>query len=152
MTTYKQTIKEKSRRSIWEHAVSSLTTNRSDSRILDKAYLKNLAGYVERNSGWSINLLEFQNYLQFLDVVYGKKTPEELKVAFHCGPEPENDVEVLLSLGVRLENMFAFEKEKNEFGKAVSSLRGKYPQLKIFNGTRIRGTGNNYGSRLMVHG
>lgn len=135
METYKQSVKDKSRRSIWTHAVESLTSNRSESRMLGGAYLTNLSNYVENKSGWRINPSEFSNYLKFVDSTYGQKTPDLLKVAFFCGPEPENDVEVLLSLGVRLENMFAFERERAEFIKAVSALRGKYPQLKIYNGT-----------------
>lgn len=135
MTTYKQTTKDHSRRSIWEHAVKSLTTNRVDSRIIDTSYLRKLADYVESQSGWMLNMLELSDYVDFIDITYGKKHPNAIKVAFFCGPEPENDVEVLLSLGVRLENMYAFERDKNEFAKAVSALRGKYPQLKIYNGT-----------------
>lgn len=134
METYKQSVKDKSRKGIWTHAIESLTSMRSESRILGKTYLTNLSNYVKTKSGWKINPKEFSNYLQFIDSAYGQKTPELLKVAFFCGPEPENDVEVLLSLGVRLENMFAFEKEEEEFAQAVMALRGKYPQLKIYNG------------------
>lgn len=134
METYKQSVKDKSRRSIWTHAVESLTSKRSDARMLDNAYLNKLSRYVESKSGWLMDSLEESNYQQFVDLSYGQKAPEQLKVAFFCGPEPENDVEVLLSLGVRLENMFAFEKKEEEFEKAVIALRGKYPQLKIFNG------------------
>lgn len=134
-TTYKQSVKDKSRKSIWTHAVESLTSRRDSSRMLDKAYLLNLLGYVECKIGGILDSVDWLNYLLFLDNTYGQKTPDLLKVAFFCGPEPENDVEVLLELGVRLENMFAFERDKKEFKRAVSALRGKYPQLKIYNGT-----------------
>lgn len=134
-TTYKQTIKYKSRKTIWKHAVESLTSKRKESHMLDNAYLNKLSDYVESKSGWMLDSYELINYLQFVDISYGKKTPDLLKVAFFCGPEPENDVEELLSLGVRLENMYAFERDKDEFRKAVTALRGKFPQLKIYNGT-----------------
>lgn len=93
-----------------------------------------LSGFVEAKIGREIDPAVLQDFFSFLDLSYGKKNANELKVAFFCGPEPENDVEVLLSLGVRLENMFAFELENIEFNQAVGALRGKYPQLKIFNG------------------
>lgn len=134
VTTYKQPIKEKSRKAIWQHAVESLTANRSESRILNAEYLNKLNGFVEGKAGQIIDPFEWLNYLKYTDITYGEKKAEELKVAFFCGPEPENDVEVLLSLGVRLENMYAFELDKGEFTRAVTALRGKYPQMKLYHG------------------
>lgn len=132
--TYKQEVKEKSRRGIWTHAVKSLTENRDENRIFNKDYMKKLLAYVEEHSQSEVDPSKVMSFDSYADLVYGKKEPSELKVAFFCGPEPENDVEILLSLGVRLENMFAFECEKANFQQAVGALHGKYPQLKIFNG------------------
>lgn len=132
--TYKQTVKDKSRRCIWEHAVASLTSKRSESRVLDKTYLNKLSRFIESISERRIDPLVELSYHQYVDVSYGQKAPEQLKIAFFCGPEPENDVEALLSLGLKLENMFAFEKKEENFEQAVTALRGKYPQLKIYNG------------------
>lgn len=132
--TYKQDIKDKSRRCIWKHAVQTLTTNRVQSRMLDSVYLTKLHDFVENKIGGRIDPELWKSYLHFLDISYGEKKAEQLKVAFFCGPEPENDVEVLLSLGVRLENMFAFELDKGEFSRAVNALRGKYPQMKLYHG------------------
>ena len=132
--TYKQEIKDKSRTQIWQHAVESLTKKRDETRILNKTYLAKLSAYVENKSGRIIDPIELYNYNRYLDISYGQRGPDELKVAFFCGPEPENDVQVLLSLGVRLENMYAFEQGKDEFKQAVEALRGKYPQLKIYHG------------------
>lgn len=134
MATYKQSVKDKSRNQIWQHAVESLTTRRDEVRMLNYGYLSKLTDYVENKAKRIITPLNLANYYRFLDITYGKKSAEQLKVAFFCGPEPENDVEVLLKLGVRLENMYAFELGKVEFSQAVIALRGKYPQLKIYNG------------------
>ena len=127
VATYKQSVKEKSRRSIWEHAVATLTSKRKEARMLDAVYLTKLAEFVEKKSGWMIDPFLWSDYLHFVDLSYGPKSAEELKVAFFCGPEPENDVEVLLSLGVRLENMYAFELGKDEFKQAVSASLRKHP-------------------------
>lgn len=57
-----------------------------------------------------------------------------MKVAFFCGPEPENDVDHLIRLGIRIENIYAFEGNSKLFTKAIKSLNETYPTLKIFNG------------------
>lgn len=132
--TYKQAVKDKSRNLIWQQAVESLTTKRDNARMLNSDYLAKLTSYVQKKAGRIIDPFDLLNYQRFIDVTYGQRRAEELKVAFLCGPEPENDVEVLLSLGVRLENMYAFELGKEEFQQAVAALRGKYPQLKIYHG------------------
>ena len=134
MKTYKQEVKDKSRTLIWQHAVESLTKKRDETRVLNTDYLSQLTDFVEKKSVRIIDPLDLSSYHRFLDITYGQRSAEELKVAFFCGPEPENDVNVLLSLGIRLENMYAFEQGKNEFKQAVEALRGKYPQLKIYHG------------------
>ena len=140
MTTYKNKIKELSRELIWSHAVESLTTSREASRVLNKNYLKKLWRYA-----FDDNILKykvksdcndryFHDWLSFSDIVYGHKKAEEIKVAFFCGPEPENDVNHLLELGVRIENIYAFESDKDTFKDATESLKENHPTLKIYNG------------------
>ena len=92
---------------------------------------ENLIKYGYANTGNRHVLTDWQGYS---DSIYNKKNAGDLSVAFFCGPEPENDVNHLLSLGVRIENIYAFEYDKNTFCNAVQSLRGTYPNLKIFNG------------------
>jgi len=133
--TYKQEVKDKSRREIWSHAVSSLTSKRNESRILNRAYLTKLEGFVEHTLGRELDKEKTSAFYDYVDRTYGSKSPDDLKVAFFCGPEPENDVEVLLSLGVKSENMHAFECANVDFKQAVHALHGKYPQVKIYNGT-----------------
>lgn len=140
MVSYKQTIKEKSRWLVWKHAIDSLTCNRSDNRILNTTYMDHQWEYVKSrvnefiNDEYAFNESCFTNWKSFSDIVYGKRDPKDLKVAFFCGPEPENDVRVLLHLGVRIENIYAFENDKKIFKTAVNSLHATYPLLKIFNG------------------
>ena len=117
--TYKQEVKAKSRREIWSHAVSSLTSKRNESRILNRVYLTKLEGFVEHTLGRELDKEKTSAFYDYVDRTYGSKSPDELKVAFFCGPEPENDVEVLLSLGVKSENMHAFECANVDFKQAV---------------------------------
>ena len=139
--TYKQDIKEKTRELLWNHAVRSLTQGRMDSRVLNPLYLDNLWDFVKKNFDKSgcydpsdLDDLRYEDWKRYGETVYGTKRPEELKVAFFCGPEPENDVNHLVRLGVRIENMYAFEYDKDCFKAAVDSLHFTYPNLKIFRG------------------
>lgn len=141
METYKQGAKEKGRVLLWEHAIQSLTQRRSEVRVLTPGYLDNLWRFVKDTfdkSGYldprELDDNEYEDWKRFGDIEYGTKKPEELKVAFFCGPEPENDVIHLIRLGVRIENIYAFESDKNCFRNAVDSLHGTFPNLKIFRG------------------
>jgi len=140
MVTYKDKIKDETRFLVWDHAVESLTAKREYSRILDKSYVNNLWHYCFQDNiikyGFAQSYKEkyLQDWLSFSDISYSTKTPQELKVAFFCGPEPENDVNHLIRLGVRIENIYAFEGNSKLFAEAIKSLNKTYPTLKIFNG------------------
>lgn len=139
MVTYKQDIKEKSREILWDHAVRSLTQGRVGSRVLNPDYLDKLWGFVksrfdESTYGGSAVLddVVYEDWKRFGEILYGVKRPEELKVAFLCGPETENNVNHLVRLGVRIENIYAFENDKTNFKEAVDSLHSSIPNLKIY--------------------
>lgn len=138
--TYKQEIKERSRKNIWEHSIFSLTYNRSLNRILNPNYIYKLWDYAfEENIfkykyAHSCDNSVLSDWLSFSDITYRNKNANELKVAFFCGAEPENDIMHLLNLGIRIENIYAFEYEKKIFKSAVESLKNTYPNLKIYNG------------------
>lgn len=150
MSIYKNEIKELSRELIWNHAIDSLTTCRESSRILNKVYLKKLWKYaideniIKYGVKSNCNDRYFLDWLSFSDIVYGHKRAEEIKIAFFCGPEPENDVNHLLTLGVRIENIYAFESDKTVFKSAIDSLRENYPTLKIYNGKIENFTRSNF--------
>lgn len=141
MNTYKQDVKEKSRELLWNHAVRSLTQGRVDSRVLHPAYLDNIWDFVKErfanhpyHDERDLDDDKYEDWKRYGEIVYGNRRPDELKVAFLCGPEPENDVNHLIRLGVRIENIYAFESDKDCFKEAVDSLHFTYPNLKIFRG------------------
>lgn len=139
--TYKQNIKELSRELIWEFTIDTLTKNRSNSPILNDDYITKLWDYVFNEQLIPNGLVEtvdnsyLENWLSYSGQInqFNKK-PNELKVAYLCGPEPENDLTHLLDLGIRIENIYAFESDRKIFETANKSLKNKYPNLKIFNG------------------
>lgn len=143
MDTYKQNIKEESREKIWEHAVYSLTANRSNNRVLNEEYIRNLWNYIfyksKYSGGYFKNTNPDINYLnswcEFANSCYGDKKSNQLRVVYLCGPEPENDLETLLKLGISIENIWAVENQKDVFDSAIENIRNKYPMLKIFHGS-----------------
>lgn len=134
MTTYKQPEKDKSRVLLWNHAVESLTSLRDSNRILNTTYMEHLWLYCQQQLNEKLGIEAFIQWKQYADICYQTKKPEELKIAFFCGNEPENDVKHLLGLGVRIENIYAFECDSNLFNLAVKSLHNTYPLLKIYKG------------------
>lgn len=132
MTTYKQPVKELSRKIIWEHAVESLTSKRYENRILNSSYMENLWLYCQQQLNEHLDINTFVEWKKFADICYENKKPESLKVAFFCGNEPENDVRHLVRLGIRIENIYAFESDKTSFKQAVESLHNTFPLLKIY--------------------
>ena len=132
MTTYKQPEKDKSRILLWNHAVESLTSLRDSNRILNTTYMEHLWLYCQQQLNEKLDIEAFIQWKQYADICYQTKKPEELKIAFFCGNEPENDVKHLLGLGVRIENIYAFECDSSLFNQAVKSLHNTYPLLKIY--------------------
>ena len=139
--TYKQEVKEISRELIWEFTIDSLTKNRINTPILNNEYISKLWNYVFNEKlipnglADSVDNSYLDNWLSYSKQINQfDKEPNELKVAYLCGPEPENDLTHLLELGIRIENIYAFENDRKLFETANNSLKDKYPNLKIYNG------------------
>ena len=144
METYKQDVKEQSRELIWQHAVCSLTSNRNSTRILTDDYIKNLWDYIFGKSKYTNRFFKnkplpdigfLNSWHSFAHNIYGCKEPSDLRIAYLCGPEPENDLNILLRLGLRIENIWAIESDKNTFITALENVKLQYPTLKIFHGS-----------------
>ncbi|EDQ8488908.1 hypothetical protein GQ231_002618 [Salmonella enterica] len=136
MLSYKQQVKEESRNKIWSRAIKKLTKERKNQYIIKKEYIKNLWNYsfneILKNTIYDKKTIT--SWVDFSDTLNIKKNPNQLKIAYFCGPEPENDLDILIKLGVKVENVWAIEADKKTYQKAIESVRIKYPTLKIFNG------------------
>lgn len=88
--------------------------------------------YCQQQLSEHLDIETFVKWKEYADICYGGKKPEDLKVAFFCGNEPENDVNHLTRLGVRIENIYAFEYNSSLYKEAVQSLHDTYPLLKIY--------------------
>ena len=126
---------------IWDKAVSILTKDRSRSRVLEEGRIRRLWDYAFEGHLLKYNLVAsadetyLYGWIEFADHTYGHKSPSDLRVAYFCGPEPQNDLSVLISLGVRIENIWAFENNKKLYGKALEKAKKHFPTLKIFSGS-----------------
>lgn len=142
--TYKQQVKGDSRSALWQHAVESLTVRRQTSRILTPSYLNTVWSYAWNDVLAKVMDIEphrdnIQEYFEYWSAysqsTYGEKSPHELRVAYFSGPEPENDLRALLALGIRIENIWAFESDQSTYKQALAKARSEFPFLKIFPGS-----------------
>jgi len=62
---------------------------------------------------------------------YGTRLPRDLKIAYLCGPNPRNDLDCLVNLGVRIQNVWAIEADRDTSTKALEEARRSFPELKI---------------------
>ncbi len=140
MTTYKQPIKELSRRLLWDRAVRCVTEDRQNCRVLDEDYIRRLWDYSYNERLLKYNLAPPPNesfldgWADFANDRYGRRSPKELRVAYLCGPEPENDVKVMLNHGIRVENIWAFERDRGLYQQALHNIKNAHPTLKIVHG------------------
>lgn len=136
MTTYKQPTKNKVRSKILTEAIRMLTENREETSAISgnhvRSVLKKLSKSAVPNDRFFADACAEEDILsweKFRSTHVGTRSPTDLTVAYLAGPEPSNDISVLIELGVRPENIWAFENDKKTFALALKnveevSLRG----------------------------
>jgi hypothetical protein len=139
--SYKQGVKDSSREIIWKSVLETLITDRKNSLILNEEYIRKLWYFVFHETLIPNDLVDdvdekyLIDWLEYSEQTYNyDKNVSELKVAYLCGLEPENDLDHLMGLGFRIENIYAFESDNKIFDTAIKSIKEKYRNLKIFNG------------------
>ncbi|MCT7991973.1 hypothetical protein [Laspinema olomoucense] len=76
-----------------------------------------------------------ERWESFYDSIVQSRSPENLKVAYLSGPNPENDLRVFCNAGVLPENIWAFESDNKIYPTALkSALKSEFPFIKIING------------------
>ena len=130
MAVYQYTQFEKNyvRHSSIKHAVSTLTTRRHDAPCVSREYVRNLYDYFTQTEDESRNKLEAikidTNYIldweHLHDSFCRPKATHELTICYLCGPEPNNDFDEFVSLGVLPQNIWAFESDKRTYERALS--------------------------------
>ncbi|ATB33894.1 hypothetical protein [Melittangium boletus] len=141
METYKQSVKEYARRTLWVHAVDSLTVHRRETRVLRESLIRRMWDYafedflLKFKAVSTVDERILQSWCDFADATYGDRRPQDLRIAYLCGPEPENDLTILKELGVLTENVWAFEAKTEIYRSALERAKKAFPSLKIFPGS-----------------
>jgi len=146
MKTYQQETKSKVREQLWKQAINSLTTNRSNAVICRTSELNTTLeyslGFLRKHQlelGWLDSAQELgESWFSFADRHTSSKSPKDLRVLFLCGPEPSNDLDVMLAHGILPQNIWAIESSKREYDAAVSELVKRHSFIRIHRGN-LRG-------------
>jgi len=130
VVSYDQPTKRRARREALTHAVELVTTRRNQASVVDaghvnrvRAFLRTSDNNADQYAGSACKDGDIASWVSFRDSAIGSRSASEITVAYLAGPEPENDLNVLLELGVRPENIWAFEIEKGHIQTGWSSLK-----------------------------
>lgn len=131
-TSYKQPVKNLARSKALTHAVELLTIRRQDAAITPKDYVQKVhkeCSYIEYGQYAEASAMcseeDMQSWSDFRTSVVGDLKPSNLTIAYLAGPEPTNDIKILLNLGIRPENIWAFEISDDYFQRAISDVKNK---------------------------
>lgn len=112
MDSYRQPEKERVRQRILRHAVRLLTERRADAAIVRPEELRAVVGYaldtLEKLGRSDLRVSvgnELVRWLEWQTSRIQQRTAEDLRLIYLCGPEPLNDLRVLLQLGVNSHNV-----------------------------------------------
>jgi len=142
MSSYSEIEKNKARAAVIGSAIESLTRNRSVSTLARRSYVRDVRDYIlGKDNSYDVLVAKelsdttVERWESFYDSIVQSRSPENLKVAYLSGPNPENDLRVLCQAGVFPENIWAFESENSTYSDAVvSALNSEFPFIKIVNG------------------
>ena len=136
---YNQETKCFARHNTLFYAVEMLTTNRNKACCVERSYVrkvydyfKNLDESKERQEVSKVDVSYIKSWETLYDSCIGNKRPEELTVCYLSGPEPQNDFDEFISLGVLPQNIWAFESNNRTYLKALHAYNNStFPQPKI---------------------
>ena len=143
MNSYRQPEKEGVvRKRVLSHAVRVLTTQRTESAIVQPRELRAVVEYglntLEKmgRSDLRAGVTELlETWLTWQTDCIQVKKPSDLKVIYLCGPEPLNDLRVLLRLGVNPYNVWGVESNEAAYQLALAQLAQSGIPVKLHKGT-----------------
>lgn len=127
--SYKQEVKNIVRHAVIKRAVELLTTERQSACCVRRSYVRDLYEYFlhqeeshEKTEAHKIDIGYIREWESMHADYIGTKRASELSVCYLAGPEPENDFNEFISLGVLPQNIWAFECERNTYLQALNSI------------------------------
>ncbi|MGL4503095.1 MAG: hypothetical protein ACRCU2_28795 [Planktothrix sp.] len=142
MSEYSEPEKNKARSAVISSAIEALTRNRSVSTLARRSYVRDVRDHIlSKDNPYDARVAKklsdktIERWESFYDSIVQSRSPENLKVAYLSGPNPENDLRVFCNAGVLPENIWAFESNNKIYRKALkSALKSEFPFIKIING------------------
>jgi hypothetical protein len=139
--SYQQEVKATVRTRVLSHAIRVLSHERESTPVVLPGEVCDVASYAaamlpELPSKFRDDLFaEFSQWNEFWQSRIGSKMPENLKVLYLSGPEPLNDLQVLLDHGVNPHNVWAISSSQGDVSRAVTQLREAQVPLKVYPGS-----------------
>lgn len=140
-TSYSEPQKLLARQQVIKSAIGALTTDRTQATLCRRTYVREVRDtLVDRGGHDAAAARQLTNetidrWEAFYDSIAQTRDAKNLKVAYLCGPAPENDLHVFCAAGILPENIWAFESDADTHNQAVASaLASEFPFIKIING------------------
>lgn len=138
---YTEPKKQLARQQVIDAAVSALTEHRTSATLCRRSYVREVRDYLLNSGDYDARAAKklsdsaIDRWEAFYDSVTQGRSASTLKVAYLCGPNPENDLRVFCAAGILPENIWAFESDSAIHDQAVASaLSSEFPFIKIING------------------
>jgi|WetSurMetagenome_2_1015567.scaffolds.fasta_scaffold123276_2 hypothetical protein len=136
---YRNPIKQRVRERILSHAVQSLTHDRQQSAVVRRDELSHVVDYAlnifRDDAITSDTAREYREWDSFSETRMVPKGAADLKVLYLCGPEPMNDLKILMAYGISPHNVWAIESHEGEVKEALEELRHSNTALKVHHGS-----------------
>ena len=138
---YSEPVKLLARQLVISGAINALTVDRKEATLCRRSYVREVRDELVGRGGFDANAAEhlkdgtIGRWEAFYDSIIGSKDVASLKVAYLCGPNPENDLQVFCAAGILPENIWAFESDAILHDQAVESALGsEFPFIKVIRG------------------
>lgn len=137
--SYQQPAKAEARTALLKRAVEALTVSRAESPLVRLDEFDETLAFAERvalQRGLSLDGLEAEaeRFRAFHASRVGTRKPADLKVLYLSGPEPQNDLRVLMDLGVQPENVWALERSRDLYRDALQEAKVGGLRLRLHHG------------------
>jgi hypothetical protein len=127
--SYSEPTKIAARTQSLTHAVELLTTRREDAAIVPADHVTRVRDHLlaskihgDRYAGEACRPSDIESWQSFRAASVGTRSADQLTVAYLAGPDPRNDLLALVELGLRPENIWAFEMDAAAISSGLSNL------------------------------
>lgn len=128
--SYTQETKNTSRLIVLQEAVDMVTNRRRSITVVSRNHVRRVKNKLmegefsgDRDAAYVCTDSDISSWEGFYDETVGKRTASDISVAYLAGPEPTNDINILIELGVKAENIWAFEINRDAIIDGLADLQ-----------------------------